>query len=96
MKSVCIYGGVDKKEQVQANPNPTPTPTPTRTPTPTPTPTLTPTPTPNPDPDPNPNPNQVQALRRAPEVVVATPGRLGDMLQRKKTVLTHAEPCGYA
>ena len=30
---------------------------------------------------------QVQALRKAPEVVVATPGRLVDMLQHKKTEL---------
>ena len=49
VKSVCIYGGVSKKDQVQA-------------------------------------------LRRAPEVVVATPGRLGDMLQSKKTVL---DKCTY-
>ena len=34
----------------------------------------------------------MQALRRAPEVVVATPGRLGDMLQNKKTVL---DKCTY-
>ena len=49
VKSVCIYGGVSKKEQVQA-------------------------------------------LRRAPEVIVATPGRLGDMLQSKKTKLDN---CTY-
>ena len=35
---------------------------------------------------------QVQLLRRAPEVVVATPGRLGDMLQSKRTAL---DKCTY-
>ena len=32
---------------------------------------------------------QIQALRKAPEIVVATPGRLGDLLSNKRTELTH-------
>ena len=35
---------------------------------------------------------QVQQLRKAPEVVIATPGRLNDLLAARRTELTH---CTY-